>query len=38
MTYVGTHKKAKIVGEGFLAVGVIDWLGGQAAFSATVKW
>jgi hypothetical protein len=38
MTYLGTHKKAKIVGEGFLSVGVIDWLGGQAAFSATVKW
>jgi hypothetical protein len=37
-TYVGTHKKAKIVREGFLSVGVIDWLGGQAAFSATVKW
>ena len=38
LTYVGTHKKAKIDGEGFLAVGVIDWLGGQTAFSATVKW
>ena len=38
LTYEGTHKKAKIVGEGFLAMGVIDWLGGQAAFSATVKW
>ncbi len=37
--YEGTaHSKAKLVGEGLISVGVIDWFGGQAAFSATVKW
>jgi hypothetical protein len=32
------HRRARIVGEGLISVGVISWLGGQASFSATVRW
>lgn len=39
LVYAGTaHKRARLVGEGLVSVGVIDWLGGNAAFSATVRW
>jgi hypothetical protein len=37
--YEGTaHRKARVVGEGLISVGVVSWFGGQAAFSATVRW
>jgi hypothetical protein len=39
LEYTGTHKKAKLADrEGFLSIGVIDGFGGQAAFSANVRW
>jgi hypothetical protein len=37
--YEGTaHRRARIVGEGLISVGAITWFGGQASFSATVRW
>lgn len=39
LAYEGTaHKKAKVVGDGLLAASVSSWFGGQASFSAAVKW
>ncbi|HSK27558.1 MAG TPA: hypothetical protein VK894_11680 [Jiangellales bacterium] len=39
LDYVGTaSKKAKVVGDGLLAASVVPWFGGQASFSAEVKW
>jgi hypothetical protein len=39
LTYDGTaHKKAKVVGDGLVAASVVPWFGGQASFSASVKW
>lgn len=38
VTYTGTaHKKATVVGEGFIAA-ANSWLGGQASVSAAVRW
>jgi hypothetical protein len=38
LDYAGTeHNKAKVVGDGLIAVGT-GWLGGQASFAASVKW
>lgn len=39
LEYEGTaHRKAKVVGEGLVSVGVINNFGGQGAFSVAVKW
>jgi hypothetical protein len=32
------HKKAKVSGEGMISVGVVSWFGGQASFTASMKW
>jgi hypothetical protein len=38
LQYAGTaHRKAKLVGEGLVAVGVQSF-GGQASFSASLRW
>jgi hypothetical protein len=38
LDYAGTaHNKAKVVGDGLIAVGT-GWLGGQASFAASIKW
>lgn len=39
LAYEGTaHRKAKVVGDGLIAASHIGWLGGQASFSASLKW
>lgn len=39
LSYVGTaHRKVKVVGDGLISVGDIGWFGGQASFSASVRW
>lgn len=39
LTYEGTaHRKVKVSGEGLIAASHIGWFGGQASFSAALKW
>ena len=39
LDYEGTaHRKAKVVGDGLISASYVPWFGGQAGFSATVKW
>jgi hypothetical protein len=39
LEYDGTaHRKVRVVGDGLLAASVIPGLGGQASFSASVRW
>ncbi len=37
--YEGTaHRKVKVVGDGLVSASYVPWFGGQAGFSAMVKW
>lgn len=39
LVYAGTaHRKVKVVGDGLLAASDNGWFGGQASFSASLKW
>lgn len=39
LTYDGTaHRKVRVAGDGLIAFSDISWFGGQASFSAALRW